>query len=415
MDGAPVHSLELVLTASCNLKCSYCFQNRHQDRRMTWETAQAAVDRLFASPGERKVIDFYGGEPLLEFPLIERTVAYARAHPARRTLGFGITTNGTRLVPVVADFLAAHDFRTRLSFDGVATAQDVRGRGTFPILDHVLADLATRHSNWFKTRVRIQSTLTPDTVGSLSASVDYFLDRGVAELLVYPSILPDERWTAVRIDQLREQFRIIGDRHLEHYRKTGTIPMPIFRGRDAPRTGATHAPAPRAMCGAGEAGGIAVDVDGEASGCVLFVDSYQSAVTPYQAESMKTLRMGTVGTEEFERRLRDYPAAARATRLFHGKEKKYSSFAKCGECRFLATCSVCPMSIGRRPGEADPDRVPDFLCAFNLVAHEERERFIRGRRRIDAARERRHSVDRIVNGSRREQSLLAEIDRSLGF
>ena len=46
-----------------------------------------------------------------------------------------------------------------------------------------------------------------------------------------------------------------------------------------------------------------------------------------------------------------------------------------GECRYLGTCGVCPVSIGHQPGNTDPHRIPDFQCAYNLVSLKYRERF----------------------------------------
>lgn len=74
-------------------------------------------------------------------------------------------------------------------------------------------------------------------------------------------------------------------------------------------------------------------------------------------------------------RFAQYPAAVRATGLFHDKRTKFSSYGRCRECRYLETCGFCPVSIGHQPNNDDPDRVPDFLCAFNLVSNKYRERF----------------------------------------
>ena len=41
----------------------------------------------------------------------------------------------------------------------------------------------------------------------------------------------------------------------------------------------------------------------------------------------------------------------------------------------MTTCGVCPVSIGHQPGNTDPDRIPDFLCAYNLVSLKHREQF----------------------------------------
>ena len=89
------------------------------------------------------------------------------------------------------------------------------------------------------------------------------------------------------------------------------------------------------------------------------------------------MRMGDVRDEAFPRRLALYPAAVRAAGIFHDKQDKHSSYGRCGECRFLRTCSVCPTSIGHIPGNTDPDRVPDNLCAYNLVSLAYKDRFPR--------------------------------------
>ena len=68
---------------------------------------------------------------------------------------------------------------------------------------------------------------------------------------------------------------------------------------------------------------------------------------------------------------------ARAAGIFHDKEEKHSSYGRCADCRHIATCGVCPASIGHIPGNTDPHRVPDLICAFNLVASKYRERFPR--------------------------------------
>ncbi len=49
---------------------------------------------------------------------------------------------------------------------------------------------------------------------------------------------------------------------------------------------------------------------------------------------------------------------------------------RCCDCPYLPECTVCPVSIGRIPGDTDPDRVPDFLCAFNQVRVEHKRLFL---------------------------------------
>ena len=129
------------------------------------------------------------------------------------------------------------------------------------------------------------------------------------------------------------------------------------------------------MCDVASGHKAAIDVDGEVLGCVTFAQSYQVFPTMFLRNRLEALRMGHVHDSGFNRRWAKYPAAARATGLFTDKQKKYSSYGRCGECRFLHTCGICPVSIGYQPDNTDPHRVLDFLCAYNLVALKYRELF----------------------------------------
>ena len=107
---------------------------------------------------------------------------------------------------------------------------------------------------------------------------------------------------------------------------------------------------------------------------------------------------------QLARRFAAYPRAARAARIFDDKQDKYSSYARCGECRFLATCAVCPVSIGHQPGNEDPRRIPDFLCAYNLVSLAYRERFPRQADALD-----------VLLGRAPVPTLMAELGSAVGL
>lgn len=83
------------------------------------------------------------------------------------------------------------------------------------------------------------------------------------------------------------------------------------------------------------------------------------------------MRMGDVRDAAFPRRLALYPEAARAAGIFNGKHLKHSSYGRCGECRYLSECSVCPTSIGHIPGNTD------HACAYQLVSLAYKDRFPR--------------------------------------
>ncbi len=137
-------ALALELTKGCNLRCGYCYYGTREaaydpSTSMSLETAQRAVDRLFddATHGEIPHLHLFGGEPLLNFPLVSATVEYAASQARRRSTGmtFELTTNGTLLTPSIGEFLNKHGVSVGISFDGPSEIQDVTrpapsGRGS---------------------------------------------------------------------------------------------------------------------------------------------------------------------------------------------------------------------------------------------------------------------------------------------
>jgi sulfatase maturation enzyme AslB (radical SAM superfamily) len=370
---AQIRSLEVVLTAGCNLRCSYCYQNEKKPRRMDWTTLRASVDLLLGSEHRDVEVLFLGGEPLLEFALIRRAVEYVEAsRPPGLRVRFRVNTNGLLLREDRASFLAEHDFRVQLSFDGVPAAQDLRGRGTFEALDRLLDQLRERHPRFFSRGLSVSITLVAANVRYLADSIDYFLSKQVGEVKISPALTHQADWTSDRITELDEQFGRVFRSSLRFYERTGQVPLALFR-KEA--EGSSRSPQAGSMCGVDRGESVAVDVDGEVHGCVAFAGSYQVFPTRFLKTRLETMRMGDLRDPGFGDRLAAYPAAVRAARIFHAKEAKRSSYGRCGDCRFLDTCAVCPVSIGHQPGNDDPDRVPDFQCAYNLVSLGYRERF----------------------------------------
>jgi sulfatase maturation enzyme AslB (radical SAM superfamily) len=369
-----VHGLDLVLTAACNLRCSYCYQNDKQPKRMEWSTAAAALDLVLRSDRDEIVITFFGGEPLLEMDTIRRAVAYVRARlPAGKRVKFVMSTNGTLLDDATAAFLALHDFHTQLSFDGVPPAQAARGLHTWSRLDELLTRLGSEFPSWFRRSFDVAVTVHSGNVAHLFDSFAYLAGKRVATVKAGPLFTHDAGWTPAHRDLLDAQVRRVFDLSLRIYRETGRVPFEPFRKTERRRP----APRPRAMCGVGGGEVIAVDVDGQTTGCVTFAESYQKLPSDLLRGRLEAMRMGDVRSRDFPRRLALYPEAARAAGIFDDKQDKHSSYARCGECAYLATCSVCPTSIGHIPGNTDPTRVPDHQCAYHLVVQAHRARFPR--------------------------------------
>jgi sulfatase maturation enzyme AslB (radical SAM superfamily) len=365
--------LEVILTASCNLRCSYCYQNDKQGKRMEWETLQAALDLVLQSAQDEVSVVFYGGEPLLELPLIRRAVAYVdERRPPRLRVQYTLSTNGLLVDEEAAAFLAAHRFETQLSFDGVPAAQAMRGLGTHAKLDRLLDRLRVDHPTFFREDFRVAITLHSGSLHHLADSVDYFIDKQVHRIEMSPLFTHDPGWTDDHLAVLDRQLARVFERSVRHYRDTGRVPVHAFRKTAEP---SLHQPAGGAMCGAGSGRTLAVDVDGQVGGCMTFMESYQRLPSDFLRSRLSAMKMGDLRDPAFPRRLAMYPEAAERAGLFGGKHRKYSSYGRCGECRHVSQCAVCPTSIGHIPGNTDPDRVPDNACAWNLVSLGYKERF----------------------------------------
>jgi uncharacterized protein len=170
----PLQALVMNLTNQCNLACTYCYEfgadkiatPQGKAKYMTLETAKSSVDFLLSqSTGRQAVhITFFGGETLMNFPLLRDVVAYARERAAAqgRSIGFSLTTNATLLSPAIIGFLSEHEIGVTVSIDGPPDLQDKRrvyktGRGSYAVIEPKLRALIANH----KTRaVTARVTLT---------------------------------------------------------------------------------------------------------------------------------------------------------------------------------------------------------------------------------------------------------------
>ena len=375
--------LTLILTTRCNLSCDYCYQRVREPRTMAWPVARAGADLALSLPGSGTELTFYGGEPLLEFELMRRVVDHTEdARDPSEKVKYWVVTNGTLITDEIADFLAGHDFKVILSFDGVREAQDHRGEGTFETLDGVLDSLRERHPRYFKRAVELSVTVPPTAVPFIGRSIDYLLQKGVGEIALTPVMTPGPGWDDDRLSEFERQFDRILESSLRHLDRTREVPLLLYRGErelSLPSTESRGRSLPstesRGMCEIVNSNSWAVDVDGTVSGCTLFAPSIQAYDSGLLQACRPTLVLGRVADPDLGERLAAFSRSVTDLPLFSEKEKKYSSYRRCSDCRFFAVCVTCPASIGFAEGNTDPHRVPDYYCAFNYTSLASRDGF----------------------------------------
>lgn len=209
--GGVVKALCLHLADDCNLRCRYCFAGGGSYGRprslMTAEVALRAVDFLLAASGSRRhcEIDFFGGEPLLNFNVLRETVAYGRAKAEElgKKLAFTVTTNAFDLPPAVQEYLNSENLSVVLSLDGRREVHDRMrrrpdGGGSFQqVLDNCRTLVAARGGDNYYLR----GTYTrgnPDFSNDVLAMVN----EGFTRISLEPAVLPDHLPDALQVADL---------------------------------------------------------------------------------------------------------------------------------------------------------------------------------------------------------------------
>ena len=146
-----LQQLILEVTSACNFRCKYCvfggnyeLMRSHQTTNMSWETAKKAIDyyfEMFKVAEEYNYIriptvNFYGGEPLLNYALIKQCVLYINAHYSQFKPNYSMTTNGSLLNDEIIDFINTYKINVMVSLDGPEEEHDrnriyKNGKGTF--------------------------------------------------------------------------------------------------------------------------------------------------------------------------------------------------------------------------------------------------------------------------------------------
>ena len=219
--GNVIKALCLHAAHTCNLKCSYCFASQgkyHGERAvMSYEVGKRALDFLIENSGTRRnlEVDFFGGEPLMNWQVVKDLVAYARSIEKEKgkNFRFTLTTNGMLIDDDVIDFANREMSNVVLSLDGRreihdATRVDYAGNGSYDrIVPKFQKLVAARGDKSYYMR----GTFThrnPDFTKDLF----HMADLGFTELSMEPVVCaPDDpaALTPEDIEIVKEQYEIL--------------------------------------------------------------------------------------------------------------------------------------------------------------------------------------------------------------
>jgi uncharacterized protein len=316
----------LLVAQSCNLHCRYCYAKGGDyggaQRLMQEQTLACALEKLLPLSAPRVTVSFFGGEPLLNLPLMRRAVglAHGLGEAAGRKVRFALTTNGTLLDDEAIGFIREHIDSLAVSLDGEAPVNDEERRfrrGNGSVHSRVLESLARLRAAGVPFALR--ATLTPRNAPFVLPSARHLAALEPVSLRMLPNFADDD-WSSATLRALTEGFdglhRDALERLLEGGEPLGAEALyPLLENR-------IHGRVPERPCEVGQAM-LTVAADGSVYPCDHFVGRPEYCMGWVQAQDFPG-----AGFERVQLRL-----AERITR----------SRAACGGCSAKALCGgQCP-------------------------------------------------------------------------
>lgn len=224
--SSEIKALCLHICHDCNLRCRYCFADEgayHNVREMmSLETAKSAIDFLLKNSGNRKVleVDFFGGEPLMNFEVVKQTVYYAKEEAAKlgKRFLFTTTTNALLLDDEKIKFFNEEMENVVLSLDGRKEVHDavrktVNGKGSFDaVIDKVKHFVRCRGDKHYYVR----GTFTAKNL-DFSQDVLFLADNGFDSLSMEPVVtdIPDLKIGEEHLPVIEREYERLCDEYLK--------------------------------------------------------------------------------------------------------------------------------------------------------------------------------------------------------
>jgi uncharacterized protein len=229
-----ISSLWLNISHICNLNCVYCFADGgcygKKAALMDIQTAREAVDFLLkvGDGGEDYRLVFFGGEPLVNFPVMKSCVLYAEKEAKEKnvSVNFHLITNGTLLNQQIARFIRNHGVTVQISLDGPSNLNDKlrqyrNGKGSYTTVYHNLQML--RQEGIGSITARVTVTHHNCNVADL---FDFLHEIGFDRVSLIPVMGDPEHdysLTWADVSKIREQYRKLAEETVESIKNKGEI------------------------------------------------------------------------------------------------------------------------------------------------------------------------------------------------
>lgn len=264
----------LCLTHNCTLRCKYCYAGRKYSHAMSKETARKAIDISIEEAnrlGRALDLSFFGGEPLMEWELLQWCYEYLESRKAELPAPprYGITTNGTLLTAEKLEWMAQRNFLIGISIDGSAAMHNANrcyanGQGS-----HEDVARAVKLLNEHPTiRTKAICVVTPNNVHLLEEGVQWIASHFNKEIGL--NIDYWSEWSDEQFDILSEQYQRVAAMVLQSYRTGNPIQISNISNKISSHIHEKDSADTCAQCTIGERE-IGVTVDGNFFPCSRLV------------------------------------------------------------------------------------------------------------------------------------------------
>jgi uncharacterized protein len=231
--ASPVKAMCLNIAHDCNLRCKYCFASTGDfgkgRKLMTFETGKKAIDFMLEKSLDRKnlELDFFGGEPLMNFDVVKQIVEYARSKEAEydKKFRFTITTNGLLLDDDKMEFINKEMSNVVLSIDGRKSVNDymrirVDGSGCYDKIMPAFKKLVSLRGD---KEYYVRGTFTKHNLDFADDVFDLY-NNGFDQISVEPVVCEateDYAITEKELPAIFKEYENLAERILENERKGG--------------------------------------------------------------------------------------------------------------------------------------------------------------------------------------------------
>ncbi|MBU5257423.1 thioether cross-link-forming SCIFF peptide maturase [Tissierella praeacuta] len=207
-----VKAMCLHVAHDCNLKCNYCFASqgdfKGERSLMSLEVGKKALDYLVKHSGARRnlEVDFFGGEPLMNFNLVKELVQYGRSleQEYNKNFRFTITTNGVLLDDEKIDYINENMSNVVLSLDGRKEVNDnmrktISGEGSYDIILPKFKKMVEKRGD---KDYYIRGTFTSNNIDFSKDALDFY-NNGFKKISIEPVVTSEEMDYALREEHLQ--------------------------------------------------------------------------------------------------------------------------------------------------------------------------------------------------------------------